>query len=372
MSGRAEISPHERALLEQTLGLAELGRPAARPNPVVGALVAAADGTVLATGYHRRYGEHHAERVALDALEVLPPGATLFVSLEPCAHRGKQPPCTDQVIASGIRRVIIASADANPRTAGQGPARLAQAGVSVIWGPDDIARRAVQQNAGFHASHRWGRPYVTCKWAMTRNGRVATGDPNRRWISSPESRELVHYMRAGSGAVAVGVGTVLADDPLLTVRGTMRDRIANQPLRVVYDRSLRMTPDCQLVRSADEAPVLVFCVEGAPDEARNRLERAGVEVVALPHGPGFLAGSLEELAARGVNDVLLEAGPQLCEAFHAASLVDAVTCFVAPFEASPDQAGFSRSSPLVQALQGGQRTSSGVDTVVIRVLHEVT
>ena len=217
-------------LLERTLDLAELGRPGARPNPVVGAVLALPDGTVLATGHHVRRGEPHAERELLtDFAAPVPPDATLYVSLEPCSHHGMTPPCVDIILERGVRRVVFASCDPNPDTAGHGPRRLSEAGVEVLRGPVDVERRALQQNAGFHSIHLRGRPYVTAKWAMTPNGKFATGDPDRRWISGPESRAYVHYLRAGSGAVACGIGTVLADDPRLDVRGAVAERTAVPP-----------------------------------------------------------------------------------------------------------------------------------------------
>jgi diaminohydroxyphosphoribosylaminopyrimidine deaminase/5-amino-6-(5-phosphoribosylamino)uracil reductase len=364
----------DRALLERTLDLAELGRPGARPNPVVGAVLATPDGTILATGHHVRRGAAHAERALLEDLAgPVPEDATLYVSLEPCSHHGRTPPCTDVIVERDVRRVVYASSDANPDTAGRGPAQLLAAGVEVRRGPPDVERRALQQNAGFHSIHLRGRPYVTAKWAMTPNGRFATGDPERRWISGDESRAFVHYLRAGSGAVACGIGTVLADDPQLTVRGPLVERTPVAPLRVVYDRALRLPVDSQLARTARTVPVLVACAHDAPLERELALVELGVEVWRAPEcGPGtpcLPAASLSMLAERGINDVLLEAGPILLDAFAEAELIDALFAFVGPHEAPADQPGLDLDHPLVQHARSMSPQPSGEDAMHHAVLH---
>ncbi len=365
----------DRVMLDRSIELAEFGRPGARPNPVVGAVLAMPDGRVVASGHHVRRGAAHAERALLeDFADPVPADATLYVSLEPCSHHGATPPCTEIIIERDIRRVVYASSDANPDTAGVGPAQLRSAGIEVQRGPSDVERRALQQNAGFHSVHLRGRPYVTAKWAMTGTGRFATGDPERRWISGPESREFVHYLRAGSGAVACGIGTVIADDPQLTVRGTLVDRTPVQPLRVVYDRTLRIPLDSTLVRTAREVPVVVICAHDAPPEAELMLRATGVDVWRAPEcGPGdpcIGASSLAMLAADyRVNDVLLEAGPTLLDAFMDAELVDAVYAFVGPGDASDDQPGLALDHPLVRAALDTAAQPSGDDDMHHAVLH---
>jgi diaminohydroxyphosphoribosylaminopyrimidine deaminase/5-amino-6-(5-phosphoribosylamino)uracil reductase len=370
--------PVDRAMLDRSIELAELGRPGARPNPVVGAVLALPDGRIVGTGHHVRKGAAHAERALLEDLVAsgtpVPEDATLYVSLEPCSHHGTTPPCTDAIIEHGVRRVVYASSDANLVTAGVGPARLRAAGIDVLRAPLDIERRALQQNAGFHSVHLRGRAYLTGKWAMTRNGRFATGDPERRWISGEASRSQVHYLRAGSGAVAVGIGTVLADDPLLTVRGPLADRTPVAPVRVVYDRRLRLPLDSRLVRTVDEAPVLVVTAHDAPADSQLALEAAGVEVWRAPEcGPGdpCIGGwSLARLAAdRGVNDVLLESGPTLLAGFHDAELLDAIHAFVAPLDAPGDQPGLAVDHPLMQLALAAPSTPSGDDAAHHAVLH---
>jgi diaminohydroxyphosphoribosylaminopyrimidine deaminase / 5-amino-6-(5-phosphoribosylamino)uracil reductase len=369
----AGLSPLDLHLLERTLELAERGRPGARPNPVVGAVLALPDGTILAEGFHERHGGPHAERAALRrVVSPVPEQATLYVSLEPCAHHGRQPPCTEALLAWGVRRVVIAAADDNPETSGLGPQELAREGVQVEWGPQGLADRAAQQNAGFHTLHRHGRPYVTYKWAMTRNGRVSTGNPDEPWISSPASRELVQYLRAGSGAVAVGIGTVLADDPLLTVRGPIAARLGAPPLRVIYDRTLRLPLTSRLVATLEQAPVLVCCGPSAPVEREQALAAAGVQVWRAPSDTQVLEGSFRELGRRSVGDVLVESGPVLAAALHQQGLIDALVCFQSQADAPTDQPGFDAGHPLLAAIADTPPTRCGSDTMRTRILHAVT
>ncbi|MBC7644417.1 MAG: bifunctional diaminohydroxyphosphoribosylaminopyrimidine deaminase/5-amino-6-(5-phosphoribosylamino)uracil reductase RibD [Thermoleophilia bacterium] len=345
------------AHLHRTLELAEQGRYGARPNPLVGAVLASPTAGVIAEGYHAVRGEAHAERAALDLLSLsdeIPADATLYVSLEPCAHHGRQPPCTDLVLGRGIRRVVIATADPNPETCGDGPRRLAAAGVEVAWAPHMLAAAATLQNVGFHSVHRRGRPFITGKWAITEDWRVATGDPDRRWISSDESLEMVQYLRAASGAILVGVGTVLADDPRLNVRGLAAERmLAPHPLRVIVDSSLRTSPDSRLVRSAHESPVLIACSRAA-FEIRSSglhchpLEAAGCEIVPLsaPRDEQLLE-LMEALAARGVNDVLVESGPTLAASLIEGDLLDRVVLVKAPISGvTGTEPGFAEDHPL--------------------------
>lgn len=362
---RPSLDAHDIAHLARTVDLAERGRRGARPNPVVGAVLARGD-EVLAEGFHARHGDRHAERVALDAVGgIAPQGSTLYVSLEPCAHHGRQPPCAEAIVASGVRRVVIASPDPSAKTSGVGPALLARAGIEVGWGPAELRRRAIEQNAGFHSVHVRARPHVTAKLALTRDLRVATGDPARRWITGEASRALVHEMRAASGAVLVGSGTVLADDPWLTVRGEARTGMAHDPVRVVLDRSLRTPSTSHLARSAGEAPALVVTSSSADAGTERDLAALGVEVVQIDaHGTGFLAGALHMLAVRGVGDVLVEAGPTLTRALHAAGLVDVLVGFHAPFTATDAaQPGFAPDEALIDALlRASEDDVDGVDT----------
>lgn len=368
---RARLSRVEAGLLASTLELAERGRPAARPNPVVGALLATGTGEVLATGFHERVGAAHAERACLDGWHgAMPADATLYVSLEPCSHEGRQPPCTKVLLERGVKRVVYASRDSNPVTAGHGPAQLRAFGTLAELGPVDTERLALQQNAGFHSIHLRGRPYVTAKWAMTGNGRFSTGDPTQRWVSSVASREYVHWMRAGSGAVLVGVGTVLDDDPELTVRGPLAERIVQQPLRVVVDRQLRTPATSRLVRSASpQAPVLIATVPGAPQAAAAALRAAGVQVWQSSGRDGMLDELLLELGRRGVCDVLVEAGPTLLVAFFEAGLLDVLSVFVAPTLAPGNLPGLAMDHPLVDHALLADGSPMGDDQHHVRVLR---
>lgn len=363
----------DRRMLERTIELAELGRPGARPNPVVGAVLALPDGTIVGSGHHVRRGEAHAERALLADLDgPVPEDATLYVSLEPCSHHGRTPPCTDIIVERAVRRLVYASSDPNPVTSGMGPARLDAAGIRVERGPVDVERRALQQNAGFHSVHLRGRPYLTAKWAMTRNARFATGDPDRRWISGEASREHVHYLRAGSGAIVVGLGTVLADDPLLTVRGPLADRVAAPPVRVVFDRGLRLPLDSTLVRTVEEAPVLLVCAHDASHDSQLAFEASGVEVWRGGEpaaGRCSIADCLAMLAERGINDVLVEAGPRLLSTFAEEDLVDAVHAFVAPVDAPGDQPGLDPEHLLVRRALAAEAVPSGEDSHHHAVLH---
>jgi diaminohydroxyphosphoribosylaminopyrimidine deaminase/5-amino-6-(5-phosphoribosylamino)uracil reductase len=367
---------HDRFLLERTFDLAERGRLGARPNPVVGAVLATPD-VVLATGFHARRGEFHAERALLtEFTDEIPADATLYVSLEPCSHYGRTPPCTDIIIERGVRRVVYACCDPNPDTAGRGPALLAAAGIEVLRGPADLEERALQQNAGFMSVHLRGRPFVTAKWAMTPNGKFATGDPDRRWISGEQSRSHVHLMRGASGAVACGVGTVLADDPLLTVRGELAGSVAVPPIRVVYDRSLRLPLDSRLVATVEDAPVLLVCAHDANEDRQLAFEAAGVEVWRAPDqtepgAPCMLTASLAMLAEHGVNDVLLEAGPRLLDAFADAELVDAAVAFIGGDPASEEQPGLTLDHPLVASALASPAQPFGDDALHATVLHPV-
>ncbi len=310
----------------------ELARTAAgwtNPNPLVGAVIVR-DGRIIGEGCHERYGEAHAERNALadcTARGEDPRGATLYVTLEPCCHTGKQPPCTEAVIASGVVRVVVGSRDPNPLVAGKGNALLREAGIRV---DEDVLRAEcdVLNPIFFHYIQK-KRPYVVAKWAMTLDGKIAAHTGDARWVSGEESRADVHDLRHRLAAIMVGSGTALADDPSLTAR---RDVPSNQPLRVVVDGSLRISPESQLVRTAREVAVLVATAQPADDERAARLRERGVEVVSVPGADGRvdLVGLMDELGARGVDSLLVEGGGGLHEAMFRAGLVDEVVVYLAP------------------------------------------
>jgi diaminohydroxyphosphoribosylaminopyrimidine deaminase / 5-amino-6-(5-phosphoribosylamino)uracil reductase len=315
------VRPADLVHLERCSELADLGARTAAPNPMVGCVLVR-DGVVIGEGWHERPGLPHAEAVALAAAGDAA-GATAYVSLEPCAHHGRTPPCADALAAAGVARVVIAAGDPDPRTNGRGVEVLRAAGVTVELAGGDIERRTRLQNAGFRALTLLGRPHVTYKAAASLDGRTATRGGESRWISSPDSRRLVHEWRARAGAVAVGIGTALADDPQLTARDCdpPADR---QPLRVVFDRDGRLPLDSALVRDAPSGAVAIVCRPGAPGMAA--LQHAGVEAIEADSA----AEGLAALGARDVSTLLVEGGPRLAGALITEGLVDRVAVFVAP------------------------------------------
>jgi diaminohydroxyphosphoribosylaminopyrimidine deaminase/5-amino-6-(5-phosphoribosylamino)uracil reductase len=308
-----------------TLALAEarkgLGRT--RPNPAVGCVIARGE-HVLAAGHHERAGGPHAEIVALRAAQLRKArGSTIYVTLEPCCHQGKTPPCTDTLIAAKPARVVIGVRDPNPRVAGRGIRALRAAGIRVTVGV--LERESREVIRGFAQWIQTGRPWVHLKLAATLDGRIATRTGASRWISSPQSRRMVQRMRARADAVLVGVGTVLADDPRLTYRLGGR----RQPLRVILDHRLRTPPDARVVRGPGAC--LVVCQRGATARKRRALEAAGAEVMEVPAAEraGWQA-LLAELGRRGLHEVLLEGGAAVAAAALRARVVNGLTFFYNP------------------------------------------
>jgi len=307
--------------MRRALQLAALGEGRTSPNPMVGAVVLAADGQLVGEGYHARAGEPHAEVGALVQAGERARGGTLVVTLEPCCHHGRTPPCTAALIAAGVARVVVAMEDPNPLVAGGGIARLRAAGLEVIEGV--LAAEARQLNRAFVHRLHTGRPWGVLKWAMSLDGRTALSNGASQWISGPEARAWVHALRAGCDAVIVGGGTVRADDPLLTSRG-QRDP---EPLRVVISRSLRL-PDRARIWDQAAAPTLVAHGYDAPVRPRFRLDGCGIERVLLQ--PCTPAALLVELARRGCNRVLWECGAELATAAMRDGCVQEVAAVVAP------------------------------------------
>lgn len=321
--------------LDRCLELARRGRRTAAPNPIVGAVVVR-DGHVLGEGWHERPGGTHAEVAALrDAGDAA--GATVYVNLEPCSHHGSNPPCADALIEAGVARAVVSMIDPTDKVNGAGIARLREAGVDVEMAGGDIERRARRANAGWLALSLLGRPHVTYKAAVSADGRTAAAGDGPRWISSEASRALVHEMRAQAGAVVVGSGTALADDPLLTARDC-HPPAERQPLRVVLDRRGRLPSGSRLVSTAGaDAPVLVVRGPGA-----GGVTAPGVEVVTAA-GP---AEALAELGRRGIAWVLLEGGATVATALLDAGLVDRLALFEAPVELGPGPGLFTRDVEL--------------------------
>lgn len=313
--------------MDRALALAMLGRGQVEPNPMVGAVVAQGD-DVVGEGYHRRYGGPHAEVEALDAAGSRAAGGTLYVTLEPCCHHGKTPPCTDRVLASGVTRIVTAMLDPFPAVSGQGAALLRQAGRVVEVGCRE--QEARELNAPYLTLLQLGRPFVHAKWAMTLDGRVATATGESQWITGEAARRHGRHFRTLVDGIVVGRGTVAADDPLLTAR--LPDAPdARSPTRVILDTRARLPMSCQLVATAREVPVLLACSEEAPADARRRLADAGIEVIVLPTTSAGvdLVSLLMEFGHRRWTHLLVEGGPATLGSFLDAGLIDAARVYVA-------------------------------------------
>jgi len=311
--------------MARAIALARQGLGRTSPNPAVGAVVVK-NGRVVGEGWTRPAGGPHAEIVALRQAGRGAKGATLYVTLEPCAHHGRTPPCTQAVIAAEVARVVVGVGDPNPRVRGRGLRALAAAGIAVNTGI--LAEEAGAVSAWFRHYIVRGRPYVLLKLAASIDGRIATARGESRWISGPAARRWVHELRNQVDAVMVGSGTVLADDPALTCR--MRG--GRDPLRVVVDGRLRISPRARIVRQRSRAATLIAVTASASPARARALARAGAEVMVVPgrRGKVSLASLLRELAARGVVSVLIEGGGELAAAALRARLVDRLLVVTAP------------------------------------------
>lgn len=310
----------ERAWMRRALALARRGWGQTAPNPLVGAVVVR-EGVVVGSGFHARFGEPHAEVAALAAAGDRARGADVYCTLEPCNAHGKQPPCVDALIAAGVRRVVVAAADPNPAMAHGGEA-LRAAGIIVEFGLEESAAREL--NAPFfHWARGAQRPWITLKLAVSLDGAIAGADRARGWLTGELARKEVHRLRAGADAIAVGIGTVLADDPALTVRGVRKPRVA--PLRVVFDRQARLPLDSQLVRTARRLPTVVV-TDSAHPALIAALARKGVEAMPVPD----LEAALQALHSRGIHHLLVEGGAALAGSLLGHNLVDRLVIFGAP------------------------------------------
>lgn len=314
--------------MRRALELAERGRGRVAPNPMVGAVVVSG-GEIVGEGWHAEYGGPHAEIAALRQAGERARGATMYVTLEPCAHHGKTPPCADAVVEAGIARLVHACADPNPQAMGGGAVAAAR-GVEVLPGVEEQGARDLNARF-FHAFTTAGesRPFVELKLAMSLDARIADLDGHSRWITSEAARAEVHAMRADHDAVAVGIGTAITDDPWLTVRGPVQPR--RPAARVVFDRRLRLPLQGRLVRSAREVPVIAVAEPGADPAVRERLAEAGVEVITALDLPAAL-GALREI---GIASVLVEGGAALASALLASGSVDRLALFIAPVLLGP-------------------------------------
>ncbi|MBX3199996.1 MAG: bifunctional diaminohydroxyphosphoribosylaminopyrimidine deaminase/5-amino-6-(5-phosphoribosylamino)uracil reductase RibD [Labilithrix sp.] len=308
---------------------ARSGRPS--PNPHVGAVVVKND-ELVATGHHERAGTDHAETSALRAAGERAAGGTLYVTLEPCNHHGRTPPCTDVIIASKVARVVVGCRDPNPHVDGEGIEALKAAGIEVVLGVREAQCRAQILPWTKHVTT--GLPYVSLKLALSLDGRIATRSGASKWVTGPDARAKVHLLRSRADAVAVGIGTAVADDPHLTVR----DAPGESPLRVVFDTNLRLVPESRLAQTAREIPTLVLCGPEASPEAEEALAALGVECMRMPlstEGRLDVIAALRMLAQRGVVTMLVEGGAELAGSFLAGRLADELHAFLAPILLGP-------------------------------------
>src|SRR5215210_7775114 len=306
--------------------LAEHGRYTTAPNPLVGAVVVR-DGTVVGEGWHARAGGDHAEVAALRSSGSGARGAELYVTLEPCNHHGKTPPCTDTILRAGISRVVAGHLDPNPKMRGHSVELLREAGVEVEVLVDALFEKQNEQFAHFM---RTGRPFVHVKLAATLDGRIAASNGESKWLTGEAARRRAHELRAEAGAVLVGAGTARADDPLLTPRGLSDD--PPTITRVVLDPRLTLHADSQLARTAYAYPVIVFAAEDSNGDQVEELRASGVEIVPAPlvNGELDLIFVLEELGRRGIRGVLIEGGGETAGRFVGRGLADKLTLFYAP------------------------------------------
>jgi len=324
------LTAADSAHLRRALELAERGRGRVSPNPLVGAVIVR-DREIIGEGFHAELGGLHAERAALADCRARgedPAGATMYVTLEPCAHQGRQPPCVEAILADGISRVAIASEDPSERAAGRGPGMLRDGGVEVLFAAGAEAAAARRLNQPFRKHARTGLPFVTLKLAMSLDGQTATAPGDSPWISGDESRALVHHWRAESDAIAVGIGTVLADDPLLTARIPT----ARQPIRVVFDSDARLPCSSQLLASLDQSPLIVVVAPDADPARTGALRDTGADViVASGASPADrVRTTLADLGRREITSLFLEGGRTLASAFLTADQIDETRTFIAP------------------------------------------
>ena len=316
------FSSTDHEYMAQALRLAEKGLCTTTPNPRVGCVIVRA-GKVVGTGWHERAGESHAEIHALAQAGELAQGATVYVTLEPCSHHGRTPPCAEALIKAGVGRVVMAMVDPNPQVAGEGLTQLQQAGIQTDIGL--LEEEAYQLNIGFVSRMTCGRPWLRLKIAASLDGKTALNNGVSQWITGAAARRDVHRLRARSCAVLTGIGTVLADDPMLNVREVETTR---QPLRVVVDSALRMPPTAKMLLAEE---TLVVTASSDPAKA-GRLREAGAEVLVLPplDGRVDLARMLDELGQRGINEITVEAGRGLSGALVQQGLVDEFVIYFAP------------------------------------------
>jgi diaminohydroxyphosphoribosylaminopyrimidine deaminase / 5-amino-6-(5-phosphoribosylamino)uracil reductase len=321
--------PTEDDWMNHAIEIGRGGRPS--PNPHVGAVLVKG-GKSVAEAFHQRAGEDHAEVIALKLAGDKAKGATLYVTLEPCNHQGRTPPCTDALIAAKVARVVFACRDPNPHVAGGGMERLREAGIEVVSGVRE--KEASVLIAPWVKHVTTGLPYVSLKLALSLDGRIATRTGESKWVTGPEARAIVHALRARHDAVAIGIGTALADDPRLTVR----DAEGSSPVRVIFDTKLRLPAHARLVETAAEVPTWVVCSADAPAESEEALVTRGVEVLRAPssaEGRLDAGAAFRMLAAKGIVTLMVEGGAELAGSILAGRLADELHAFVAPVLLGP-------------------------------------
>ena len=345
------ITEDDILLMQDAMLLAQRGEGLVNPNPLVGALIVKGD-EVVARGWHTRYGDLHAEREAFrDAEErnVDCKGTTMYVTLEPCCHQGHQPPCTDAIIEHGVKRVVVGVLDPNPLVAGKGVEILRNAGIEVeVMDSSQLAVNNSQLNDGcaqlvqqlkvqnrvFRKYITTNMPWVTAKWAMTLDGKIATTTGDSKWITSEKARERVHLMRKNNMAILCGIGTVMADDPMLNVRLSeermeqlgIKEHELRQPIRIVADRQARLPLESQLVSTAHEIPLIVVYGNSADEEKLQQLRDAGVTLWNC----NTLTELIQRAGAEKIDSIMLESGGTLSEALLKEGLIDEVVAFIAP------------------------------------------
>ena len=346
-------TPDDERFMRRALALAERARGLTSPNPLVGAVVVR-DGQVVGEGFHEAAGRPHAEVAALEAAGDRARGATLYVTLEPCVHQGRTPPCLPRLLASGVARVVVAATDPDPRVDGRGVAALRAAGISVSVGV--LGEEAARQNRAFFTAMRYGRPLVTLKAAATLDGRIADVHGRSRWITGEAARREAHRLRSEHDAIVVGIGTVLSDDPALTVR--LGRAWPREPWRVVLDALGRTPPTARVLTAATPARALIAVGPDAPAERVAALRAAGATVLSLPGDRARVdvTALLAALHAREVRAVLVEGGAEVHAAFLERDLVDRVAIFLAPRllggRAAPGGVG-GAGRPLAEAVRLG-------------------
>lgn len=355
---------NSRDFMQRAIELAWLGRGFASPNPMVGAVIVR-NGRIIGEGYHKKCGELHAERNAFASLKESAEGAEMYVTLEPCCHYGRTPPCTEAIIENGISRVYIGSRDPNPLVSGKGAKLLREHGIEVI---EDFMRTECDElNPAFFHYITTGSPYVVLKYAMTLDGKIAAYTGRSQWITGGTARRHVHLLRGTYGAVLAGIGTVLADDPMLNCR----IENAHQPLRVIADSSLRIPLDSSLCRSAGEYPLLIACTK-ADSTKKAALEALGAEVAVLPEKDGHvdLNALMRLLAKKQISGVLIEGGGGLSYSALRNGIVDHVCAYIAPKllggrDAKTPVEGIGAESPDSAALLKNRRLTVLGDDILL-------